>query len=408
MTGHEQFEQLCALGAAGELTVDELSVLASHLETCSACREAWTEYTALLDAVLPLAMPAGTLPKASRISGWLRKQRFLKRARQQGLLAHGAQAGNRARTRAVLVAAACSACMICGFFAGKTAILKPVAEPVRSVTSTSPPSEMVAPSPAPPPPETARAEVRQSQADLQRIQRLEQVMRQMQESGNAYEHRIQTLTAEVTALQGQLEGAQAASARATELQIALDKTVKELDFVRKAGQQQHTLAAAQGVELADLRQRLALTREMLAQERELLAADRHIRDLMTSRSLHMIDVEDVNGSSNKTEFAGRIFYTEGKSLTFYAFDDGKRLNGSRGSILQAWGQAEGPATRARSLGIFNRDEVNQNRWVLRFEDPAVLAEIEQVFVTIEPPGGSDRPRGRKLMLASLDAVREGR
>jgi hypothetical protein len=41
--------------------------------------------------------------------------------------------------------------------------------------------------------------------------------------------------------------------------------------------------------------------------------------------------------------------------------------------------------------------------VLRFEDPQILAEIDSVFVTVEPPGGSVRPTGRQFLYAYLNA-----
>jgi hypothetical protein len=53
---------------------------------------------------------------------------------------------------------------------------------------------------------------------------------------------------------------------------------------------------------------------------------------------------------------------------------------------------------AVSLGIFYVDDQKQNRWVLKFEDPRVLAEIESVFVTVEPQGGSARPTGLQTPL----------
>ena len=61
------------------------------------------------------------------------------------------------------------------------------------------------------------------------------------------------------------------------------------------------------------------------------------------------------------------------------------------------------ASPARSLGIFYVDDPKKNRWVLKFEDPRILAEIDSVFVTIEPPGGSAKPTGRKFLYAYLNA-----
>ena len=74
-----------------------------------------------------------------------------------------------------------------------------------------------------------------------------------------------------------------------------------------------------------------------------------------------------------------------------------------GSTCQAWGQQEARAESARNLGIFYLDDEKQNRWVLKFDDPKVLAEIDAVFVTVEPPGGSVKPNRRKMLYAYLNA-----
>jgi hypothetical protein len=38
---------------------------------------------------------------------------------------------------------------------------------------------------------------------------------------------------------------------------------------------------------------------------------------------------------------------------------------------------------------------------LRLDDPAKLAQIDAVFVTIEPHGGSERPTGKAFLYAYL-------
>jgi hypothetical protein len=95
-----------------------------------------------------------------------------------------------------------------------------------------------------------------------------------------------------------------------------------------------------------------------------------------------------------------MFYTEGKSLIFYAFDLENQGN-PRNVAFQVWGKKEGRAQRARSLGIFYQDDAKQKRWVMKFENPAVLADIDQVFVTVERPGGSAQPTGKELLFAAI-------
>jgi hypothetical protein len=48
------------------------------------------------------------------------------------------------------------------------------------------------------------------------------------------------------------------------------------------------------------------------------------------------------------------------------------------------------------------DDKTQRRWILKVDDPRQLAEINSVFVTLEPhDGGSEKPRGHKILYAFL-------
>jgi len=137
-------------------------------------------------------------------------------------------------------------------------------------------------------------------------------------------------------------------------------------------------------------------------ERQLIAAGKEIRDLMGARNLHIIDVYDVDGNSRTGKKFGRVFYTEGKSLIFYAFDLAPHDRSRFTHSFQAWGIQEPERQPAKSLGIFYADDETHNRWVLKFDDPEAIAQIDAVFVTVEPPGGSSKPTGHKLLYAYLD------
>ena len=58
----------------------------------------------------------------------------------------------------------------------------------------------------------------------------------------------------------------------------------------------------------------------LENDEQYLTSDRDVRELMGARNLYIADVYDVDGRSHTQKPFGRIFYTEGKSLLFYAFD----------------------------------------------------------------------------------------
>jgi hypothetical protein len=138
----------------------------------------------------------------------------------------------------------------------------------------------------------------------------------------------------------------------------------------------------------------------VAKGQELLAHDRDIRELMGARDLYMADVHDVSGQGTDKTY-GRVFYTKGKRLIFYAFDLDAQPGVRNASSFQAWGRKGPDKQQARSLGIFYEDNVSKKRWVLKADDPKTLEDIDAVFVTVEPNGGSQHPSGKPLLFAYL-------
>jgi len=124
-----------------------------------------------------------------------------------------------------------------------------------------------------------------------------------------------------------------------------------------------------------------------------------LRDLIAARNLHVADVSDVATTENQPKPFGRVFYTRGKSLVLFAYDLSKtRPN----QTFYAWGSRQNDPHRPQSLGALRTDDQTQKRWILEFSDPKVLAQIDSVYVTLEPtnkPG--DAPNGRKLLSAYL-------
>jgi hypothetical protein len=173
---------------------------------------------------------------------------------------------------------------------------------------------------------------------------------------------------------------------------------QELRLLRSNRSADTVMIAAQKVRLDELLGTIRDQTAVIQRERELLAVGKDIRDLMGARNLQIVDVEDAGTPGKQRPLAGRIFYTQGKELLFYAYDLENKGNVSR-VAFQAWGKKEGRSQAPRSLGIFYVDDSSQKRWALKFEDPGVLAQIDQVFVTVEPLGGSPRPTGKQLLFA---------
>src|SRR5260370_14322303 len=103
---------------------------------------------------------------------------------------------------------------------------------------------------------------------------------------------------------------------------------------------------------------------------------------MGARKLYIADVFDVDSGSSTRKPFGRVFYTEGKSLVFYAFDLDHQPGLKNASTFQAWGKKEtlpGGLEQPLNLGILYVDSESNRRWVLRCDDPKQLAEIDAVF-----------------------------
>jgi len=141
--------------------------------------------------------------------------------------------------------------------------------------------------------------------------------------------------------------------------------------------------------------------EEVAKQQELLDRDRDIRELMGARDLYIAEVHDVNGKGETSKTYSRIFYTRGKKLIFYAYDLDSQPGLQNAETFQVWGRRGPDKRRARSLGILYEDNMDKKRWVLKANDPQTLEDIDAVFVTAEPNGGSQHPSGRQLLFASL-------
>src|SRR5436309_14168088 len=112
---------------------------------------------------------------------------------------------------------------------------------------------------------------------------------------------------------------------------------------------------------------------------------------MAARDLYIAEVSDVGGNGKRKKPYGRVFYTRGKSLIFYAYDLDQQPGVKNASTFQAWGRRGPDRKNAVSLGIFYMDSVANRRWILKVEDPQTLQQIDAVFVTVEPKGGSPEP-----------------
>ena len=95
---------------------------------------------------------------------------------------------------------------------------------------------------------------------------------------------------------------------------------QKLDALSKHSSEDQARAGQLTLKVKDLTQALHDRDAALDQKDELLAKDRDIRELMGARDLYVAEVYDVARTGETQKPYGRVFYTKGKSLIFYAYD----------------------------------------------------------------------------------------
>lgn len=176
---------------------------------------------------------------------------------------------------------------------------------------------------------------------------------------------------------------------------------EKLDTLDQQSVRDSDRAKASEAKVNDLTHLLQQRETDLEQQDQLLAHDRDIRELMGARDLYIAEVYDVGGTGETKKPYGRVFYTRGKSLVFYAYDLDQQSELKRASAFQAWGRRGPDRQQSINLGIFYEDNASRKRWILKCDDPKTLAQIDAVFVTVEPNGGSHKPSSRPLLFAYL-------
>jgi len=435
--GHERFEELSALSAIGQISAEEFRELQAHLQTCGTCRLRQADFNEILHEHLPLLAPTDAAMPGSRNVAFhdaSYKQRFIQRAQNEGLVFSPEVRGVRNlrpvepslwRDRAWLWQpkrlAFSLAVLALGFWLGSLGARRvskikvlPSPELASLRDENSRLRQQLEQLATQPPRVQSEAPFSQPQPVVPRtnVQLERQLAQARQDAASAMartqvlDQELQKTSAELASLKeeaGRLRSDSASSAKLKETEAALQSASGELQKLQRERSVYASTFADQQTQIRELMEKLGKQTDGIEQERELTAASRDIRQLMGARNLHIIDVEDVEDSRGVKEPVGRVFYTEGKSLIFYAFDLEKRRKSLEKYSFQAWGQREAKGGPVQSLGVFVNEDQGKSPWVLKYDDPKVLAQIDSVFVTIEPKGGSNRPQGRQLMYAYLRA-----
>jgi len=433
MASHEEFLELCATATAGELSAGEQAKLDEHLAGCPECRRVMHEYEATARrSIAALASELAPKEEDADVSWSVGKaeQDFFKRLDKEQLdhqpngaredQIDPAKQGQRFTYRPsqfrwrevwMTFAAAVLLALALGIASYRTGVKRG--------------TDVARTMPTPPKASSGSLEEQASDAGYERAQLVAKLAEQDRIVGDLRRQVSEQLkqikewkenaytTAQATASPQQLKQSvkDAGVKRDEELSAAqtklgeLQRTIETLTGQREEMAGRASVLETKVDELTQLvrvrEQALDQKQAEVAKQRELLEHDRDIRELMGARDLYIAEVHDVSRTGQTDKTYGRVFYTKGKSLIFYAYDLDPQPGIRNASTFQAWGRRGPDKQQALNLGIFYEDNVSKKRWVLKAEDPKTLEDIDAVFVTVEPNGGSHHPSGKQLLFAYL-------
>jgi hypothetical protein len=404
MQEHERFEELSALAVIGELTADEHQELRTHWRSCSACRRAANEFALVIDQ-LPFAgspLPGDDFESLQTKSY---RERFLKRASEQGI--NFSKEASRVDKRRQLpsfsmprfgygFAVACLALTTIGLFVFHTISLNRRSMPPQNTLGVhADPTSNTAAGPS-----IQQAPAASDETQVAFARKYGQAEKQITDLRRELAKMSALRESLVNENERQKEALSQLQARSRQTDRSLATVVADMEKLRSERDNHVASLVAQEVRIRDLIDELNGQKAAVEQERQLTAVAKDVRELMGARNLHIIDVFDADGRGRAKKSFGRVFYTEGKSLIFYAFD--LEQKGSAGKVsFQAWGQREGFKNQTKNLGVFFIDDQSQKRWVLKVNDPEKLKNIDSLFVTVERFGGVQKPTGQTLLYAYL-------
>lgn len=377
LDSHERFRELGALANAGALTADERLELERHLYVCEECREVCAQFR-LLSAV---GMPwlASNYAHSQERENWddlEARERLLTRVLGAQRQAHD-PLGNPPSVRPNLsafssnqwITGAVAACLGVAIVFGAY-YLGSKTRGERSISLSLPDSaqqsaqlaaekkssdELV---------EVQAARIsqiqQQSAKQEQEVERLRAALRtledhsrQLEAAGGKTEAQLRAVSEQRDALTAQLQQAEQ-SYQSAKSELASLHAENDRELLHSASLQ------------SKIDELMATNRDQerrLDNDEQFLASDRDIRELMGARKLYIADVFDVDSGSRTRKPFGRVFYTQNKSLIFYAFDLDHQAGVKNASIFQVWDR------KTRSSAKSSPHEPRHSVYGQRIESP---------------------------------------
>jgi hypothetical protein len=422
---HDEFLELCAVSTSGHLTEEEQKKLQEHLAVCRSCREALRQYEAVVGQAIPAIAANEETESVEPGLSWSQEQAekaFFKRLAQEekhepkNFRAAGDLPSVPDRLPPLsngvgwpqvwmLYAAGILLFLTAGFYAYR----------IRGHHSTDVAQNL------PPPPQVQNQvslEEQLSDAGHEReiasaqIKERDKTIADLRHQLAEQSAEINQMKAAQERLESDLRAGNASQQDLTQQRGDLAQKLdaahnnshalqEKLNSLAQQSAQDAARAKASDAKANDLSRLLQDRETALEQQDQLLSHDRDIRELMGARDLYIAEVYDFAGTGETKKPYGRVFYTRGKSLIFYAYDLDQQTEAKKVNTFQAWGRRGPDRQQAINLGIFYEDNDARKRWILKCDDPKTLAQIDGVFVTVEPNGGSHKPSGKSLLFAYL-------
>jgi len=425
---HNEFLELCAVSTSGQLTEEEQKKLEEHLAVCESCRKTLRQYESVVDRAIPAIAANEASEDLEASSDWSESQEqhaeqaFFRRLERE----HRDQQNKSTITGEVatiprrlppfssesawrhvwmLYAAGILLFVSLSLYAFRIGVhrgadIAKVALPQNTALTQS----------------SLEAQLsdagHERQVAREQINQRDQIIAELRQQSAQQLVEINSLKAAKDRLEKEQRVGDTAKqdlalqrselARKLEAAISSSQALQQkLDSLADQSAQDAARGKALEVKVNEL-DRLLHEREVaLDQKDELLAHDRDIRELMGARDLYIAEVHDVARDGQTQIPYGRVFYTKGKSLIFYAYDLDRQTELKRAATFQAWGRRGPDREQAVNLGVFYEDSASKKRWILKCDDPKTLAQIDAVFVTVEPDGGSHKPSSKSLLFAFL-------
>lgn len=415
---HDDFLELSALSTSGELTNAERERLDLHLSDCRGCREAMKQFDLVVTRAIPaIGAECSQLENetTSDPSRWqedaledllarLPERREVREWRNESSLAQavGRQSSETWRTVWTLYAAGILLFVSLGVLLYKIGVdhgtrTETIASQRQDESSIR---------------QRLSDGMRQADATRTQLREREQIISDLRRNLQQQSAELSQFRREQQRLNAEIRDSESARSDLAAEESSLKQKAELAESQLKAFKEQlrsaETHASADSArasslhaQIADLQQSLNEKDKTISEQEELLAHDRDIRELIGERDLYISEVYDVDASGTTRKPYGRVFYTKGKSLVFYAYDLDQQ-KALKNASFQAWGRLAEDRQKDLNLGIFYQDNAAKKRWVLKTSDPLVLSRIDEVFVTVEPSGGSSKPSNRRILFAYLN------